>query len=88
VADVRVLAAAITRWYRAGDGEGLARYSERCLGRVWRVQEFSSWMSGLLHRLPGDDAFAERLARARLQWICRSEAEARSLAENYVGLPW
>jgi len=88
VADVRVLAAALTRWYRASDAAGLASYSERCLGRIWRVQEFSSWMSTLLHRLPGADAFDEQVARARLEWICRSEAEARSLAENYVGLPW
>ena len=45
-------------------------------------------MSTLLHRLPGREPFEERLARARLEWVCRSEAEARSLAENYVGLPW
>ena len=88
VADVRVLARAIARWYRAGDTEGLARYSERCLRRIWRVQEFSHWMSVLLHRLPGADPFEDRLARARLDWICRSDAEARSLAENYVGLPF
>jgi len=88
VADVRVLARAIERWYRAGHTEDLERYSERCLGRVWRVQEFSASMSALLHRLPGTDPFEDRVARARLEWICRSQAEARSLAENYVGLPW
>jgi p-hydroxybenzoate 3-monooxygenase len=88
VADVRVLAQAIARWYHAGDSEGLQRYSGRCLTRVWRVQEFSAWMSALLHRLPGADPFDDRMARARLEWICGSEAEARSLAENYVGLPW
>ncbi|HEY7117577.1 MAG TPA: 4-hydroxybenzoate 3-monooxygenase, partial [Tepidisphaeraceae bacterium] len=79
VADVRLLARAITRWYRTGQAEELERYSERCLNRVWRVQEFSSWMSGLLHRLPDSDPFDDRIARARLGWICRSEAEARSL---------
>jgi p-hydroxybenzoate 3-monooxygenase len=87
VADVRILARAIARFYRTGDGEGLARYSERCLRRVWRVQEFSSTLSLLLHRIPGD-AFQERLAGAALDWICRSESAARSLAENYVGLPF
>jgi p-hydroxybenzoate 3-monooxygenase len=88
VADVRALAQAIVRWYRAGNDDQLARYSERCLRRVWRVQEFSSWMSMLLHRIPGADAFQERLAEAALAWILRSEAAARSLAENYVGLPF
>jgi p-hydroxybenzoate 3-monooxygenase len=88
VADVRVLARAIVDWYRGGDGTGLERYSERCLRRVWRVQQFSSWMSMMMHRLPGGDDFQDRLAQAELDWICRSEAAARSLAENYVGLPW
>jgi p-hydroxybenzoate 3-monooxygenase len=45
-------------------------------------------MSTLLHRLPDGDPFDDRVARARLEWICRSPAEARSLAENYVGLPF
>ena len=88
VADVRVLAAALVRFYRQGDREGLDRYSERCLGRVWRVQAFSSWMSRLLHQPFGGNAFEDRLARAELEWICRSRAAAQSLAENYVGLPF
>ena len=88
VADVRALAQGIVRWYRCRNGDWLDRYSERCLGRVWRVQEFSSWMSLLLHRIPGADAFQERLSEAALAWIFRSQAAARSLAENYVGLPF
>src|SRR6185369_13528971 len=51
VADVRVLAQAIDRWYRTGERALLDAYSARCLRRVWRVQEFSSWMSLLLHRI-------------------------------------
>jgi p-hydroxybenzoate 3-monooxygenase len=88
VADVRALANGMVHWYRTGDGSLLDQYSDRCLRRVWRVQQFSSWMSMLLHRLPDEDAFQDRLARAELDWICRSEAAARSLAENYVGLPF
>jgi p-hydroxybenzoate 3-monooxygenase len=88
VADVRVLARGVVAWYASGDTAGLDGYSARCLARVWRVQEFSSWMSTLLHRLPGTDAFDERLMQARLDWTCNSEAAARSLAENYVGLPF
>jgi len=88
VADVRMLARAIGHWYRGRQTEELERYSERCLNRIWRVQEFSSWLTGLLHRLPGMDPFDDRIARARLEWVCRSEAEALSLAENYVCLPF
>jgi p-hydroxybenzoate 3-monooxygenase len=88
VADVRVLAQAIAHFYRTGQTLPLDRYSERCLERVWRVQEFSSSMSMLFHRIPGAGPFQEKLARAALDWIRRSEAAARSLAENYVGLPF
>jgi p-hydroxybenzoate 3-monooxygenase len=88
LADVRVLARAIAHFYRTGEMALLDQYSEHCLRRVWRVQAFSSFMSLLLHRLPDADRFQERLFLAELEWICRSEAAARSLAENYVGLPF
>jgi p-hydroxybenzoate 3-monooxygenase len=88
VHDVRVLSEGLAAWYR-GDGiTALDGYSERCLGRVWRVQEFSSSMSSMLHRLPDDDGgFRRHLQLAQLRYVAASEAAARSLAENYVGLP-
>ena len=87
VADVWVLSRALDDFFRRGDDEGLRRYSERCLRRVWRAQEFSSTLTTLLHRLPDADPFQDRVTRAELAWICSSETAARGLAENYVGLP-
>jgi p-hydroxybenzoate 3-monooxygenase len=43
-------------------------------------------MTQLLHDL-GGGPFQQRLQLARLDYLSRSEAAARSLAENYVGLP-
>jgi len=83
--DVRILADALVHWYRSGSTDRLDAYSERALRRVWRVQDFSNYMTTLLHKL-GQDAFDDRLQRARLEYVTRSEAAARSLAENYVGL--
>jgi p-hydroxybenzoate 3-monooxygenase len=86
VADVRVLATALAHWYDTGDTSGLASYSQDCLRRVWRTQYFSWWMTSMLHRIPGDqDGFQAQLQRAQLEYVCSSEAAARSLAENYVG---
>jgi p-hydroxybenzoate 3-monooxygenase len=86
VADVRVLATALAHFYDSGDTAPLARYTETCLRRVWRTQYFSWWMTSMLHRIPGDeDGFQSRLQRAQLEYVCSSEAAARSLAENYVG---
>ena len=40
----------------------------------------------MLHRLPGGDPFDLELQRAQLRYVTTSDAAARSLAENYVGL--
>ena len=34
-------------WFRTSDRGGLDGYSARCLGRVWRVQDFSNTMTEL-----------------------------------------
>ncbi len=87
VHDVRILAEALSAWYRTGSTEALDGYSRACLGRVWRVQDFSWFMSSMLHRFPDDDGYQRQLQRAQLVYVTGSEAAARSLAENYVGMP-
>jgi p-hydroxybenzoate 3-monooxygenase len=87
VADVRILADGLERWYASGDDGLLELYSQTCLRRVWRVQHFSWWMTSMLHRLPEDhDGFQAKLQIAQLDYVCSSRAAATSLAENYVGL--
>jgi len=85
IADVTILARALERWYASSDETGLAAYSDQCLGRVWRAEHFSWWMTSMLHRL-GDDPFDFQLQLSQLRYVVSSEAAARSLAENYVGL--
>jgi p-hydroxybenzoate 3-monooxygenase len=86
VNDARLLAAAIAAFYDTGATAALDAYSETALRRVWRAQDFSNYMTQLLHDLGGDD-FQRRLQLARLDYLERSQAAAHSLAENYVGLP-
>jgi p-hydroxybenzoate 3-monooxygenase len=86
VNDVRLLAKALADHYDSGATERLERYSETALRRVWRAQDFSNYMTQLLHDL-GGGRFEQGLQLARLEYLMRSEAAARSLAENYVGLP-
>src|SRR6202012_2057700 len=87
VNDVRLLATAIAAHFADGDDAPLARYSENALRRVWRAQDFSNFMTQLLHRLDDGEPFGARLQLARLEQLKRSEAARRNLAENYVGLP-
>lgn len=85
--DVRVLGEALTASLKDGDDALLDAYSETCLRRIWRAQDFSFWMTSLLHRAPGDgDGILAELQRSRLRYVSTSEAAARSLAENYVGM--
>jgi p-hydroxybenzoate 3-monooxygenase len=84
--DVRVLADALIEWYSSGSTAGLDGYSEACLRRVWRAEHFSWWMTSMLHRSPGGDAFDERLQLSQLRYVVTSKAAATSLSENYVGL--
>jgi p-hydroxybenzoate 3-monooxygenase len=85
VNDVRLMAAALREHYAGGSEAPLERYSRTALRRVWRAQEFSNFMTLLLHRLDGD--FDRALQRARLDYVWHSDAAAQSLAENYAGLP-
>ena len=84
--DVRVLADALVGWFRSGTTVGLDSYSETCLRRVWRAEHFSWWMTHMLHRSEGEDAFDLRLQLSQLRYVTTSRAAATSLAENYVGL--
>jgi p-hydroxybenzoate 3-monooxygenase len=86
VNDVRLLADALRSWYETGSGQGLDAYSDTALRRVWRAQDFSNYMTQLLHKLDGDP-FQEQLQLSRLEYLSRSQAAACSLAENYVGFP-
>jgi p-hydroxybenzoate 3-monooxygenase len=89
VGDVSELAQGLAEWYETGDLGRLDTYSDRCLRRVWRAEHFSWWMTSMLHRFPDENAgFEERLQRAQLDYVCRSEAAARTLAENYTGFVW
>jgi p-hydroxybenzoate 3-monooxygenase len=86
VNDVRLLSGLLAGWYRDRSSARLDSYTETALRRVWRAQDFSNYMTQLLHDL-GRGPFEERLQLARLEYLSRSEAAATSLAENYAGLP-
>jgi p-hydroxybenzoate 3-monooxygenase len=87
LADVRLLGAALESWYATGSRTLLDSYSADCLWRVWRAQHFSWWMTSMLHTFPGHDPYEEKLQLSQLRYVTTSESYARSLSENYVGLP-
>ena len=84
--DVRILAETLAEWYETGLTALLDGYSERCLRRVWRAEHFSWWMTSMLHTSDVADPFDRKLQLSQLRYVTTSEAAARGLAENYVGL--
>jgi p-hydroxybenzoate 3-monooxygenase len=86
--DIYYLYHALIDHYQHGDDRGLDRYSEKALARVWKAQRFSWWMTMLLHRFPDRIAYDDRLQDTELAYLFSSEAAMRTLAENYVGLPF
>ena len=85
VADVALLAPALTALVRKNDSTLADCYSETALRRVWRCTHFSWWMTTMLH-ISGDPFDAE-LQLAQLRWVTTSPNAAAGLAENYAGLP-
>jgi p-hydroxybenzoate 3-monooxygenase len=85
--DVKLLSRAFIEHYRDGSDAGLDAYSERCLRRVWRAERFSWWFTSLTHRFADDGPIGGKLQDAELDYLFHSEYAARTVAENYVGLP-
>jgi len=86
--DIHYLYHALLAHYQQGDSSGLDGYSAKALARVWKAQRFSWWMTSLLHTFPGSADFDRRLQQTDRAYLFNSEAAQRSLAENYVGLPY
>lgn len=88
IADIRVLARGLERFYAKGETALLEDYAAICLRRVWKGQRFSWWMTSMLHRFDGEDPFEHRVQVAELDYVSTSRAAMTTLAENYVGLPF
>ena len=87
-ADVRILSWALEDFFTNGSTAGIDGYSATCLARIWKVQRFSWWFSTQLHNFDNEDEFERRVHRAELAYLIESDSARRTLAENYVGLPF
>ncbi|QDK77212.1 4-hydroxybenzoate 3-monooxygenase [Spirosoma sp. KCTC 42546] len=86
VADTGQLFHALMDWYQNGSASELANYTACCMRRVWRVQEFSNFMTELLHHNPNKTPFEAQLQASRFNQLITSQMASTVVAENYVGL--
>jgi p-hydroxybenzoate 3-monooxygenase len=85
LADVRLLAQALVARLKEHDDSLLDSYSNTCLERVWRGEEFSNYMTQMLHPNPHDD-FENGVQMARLRQAVTSREATTVLSRNYVDL--
>ncbi|RQS63545.1 4-hydroxybenzoate 3-monooxygenase [Burkholderia sp. Bp8963] len=86
--DVSTLYRILNRVYRDGRTDLLEKYSQIALRRVWKAERFSWFMTNLLHEFSERDAFDKRMQRTDYDYYRTSEAGLKTIAENYVGLPY
>ena len=78
----------VSNYYKKNNGQTLTDYTKKCLKRVWRVQDFSNFMTYLCHKQAEEDSFESHLQKAKFDYLTISEAYQKTIAENYVGLPF
>ncbi|WP_420404371.1 4-hydroxybenzoate 3-monooxygenase [Nisaea sp.] len=86
--DVKLLSDAFVAYFRSGETGPLDGYEAHALKRIWAAQRFSWFMTRLLHKDPGANAFDQEVQFADLDYYTGTEAGRRTIAENYVGLPF
>lgn len=88
VADVLVLTDAMVAYFDNGSTEKLDSYSETALKRIWRGQQFSYWMTSMLHATPDEHPFDRQRRYGELETVTSSIAGQTYLAEAYTGWPF
>lgn len=86
--DVSTLYRILVKVYQEGRIDLLEKYSSIALRRVWKAERFSWFMTTLLHEFPEKDAFDKQMQRTDYDYFTSSEAGRKTIAENYVGLPY
>ncbi|WP_019530231.1 4-hydroxybenzoate 3-monooxygenase [Dasania marina] len=85
--DISTLYTLLVKVYKEGRTDLIEKYSATCLRRIWKAERFSWWMTSMLHSLD-NDAIERKLIDAELDYTLNSLAGQKTIAENYVGLPF
>lgn len=87
IADVLLLHQALEAFLLTGDGHLLDDYEQTALHRIWKAQNFSWWMTSMLHQMPEHNDFDRMRQLGELRSVTDSRAGRTYLAEAYTGWP-
>ena len=85
--DVRVLDEVLAEALETNNFDILDRYGPRALDRVWRSQNFSYWMTQMMHVPVEGSSFDAKRQIGELNAVVSSRAGQTYLAEAYTGWP-
>ena len=85
--DVRVLDEVLAEALETNNFDILDRYGPRALDRVWRSQNFSYWMTQMMHLPVEGSSFDAKRQIGELNAVVSSRAGQTYLAEAYTGWP-
>ncbi|MGC1505818.1 MAG: 4-hydroxybenzoate 3-monooxygenase [Sulfitobacter sp.] len=86
--DVHYLYNGLRDFFENNSTAGIDSYSEKALARVWKAERFSWWFSSLMHTYPDQSEFDLKMQVAEIEFLRSNKAAQKSMAENYVGLPY
>lgn len=86
--DVHYLYNGLRDFYENNSTEGIDTYSQKALARVWKAERFSWWFSSLMHTYPDQSEFDLKMQVAEIEFLRSNKAAQKSMAENYIGLPY
>ncbi|UWQ93877.1 4-hydroxybenzoate 3-monooxygenase (plasmid) [Rhodobacteraceae bacterium M382] len=86
--DIHYLYHGLLQFYQEKDSEGIDRYSEKALARIWKAERFSWTTTMLLHRFPEMNQFDLRMQQADIDFLRENKDAQKVFATNYVGLPF
>jgi len=87
ISDVRLLFEGLESFYASGSAALLDSYSTRALDRVWKAQQFSYWMTTMLHTPADADEFSRARQLGEIKSVVSSRHGKAYLAEAYTGWP-
>lgn len=84
--DVRILHECLVG-HLGGDDKVLDTYGPRALNRIWKSENFSWWMTQMLHSPDTGNSFDFKRQLGELNAVTSSEAGQTYVAESYTGWP-
>lgn len=87
LSDARALATRLADAAKANDVSRLDGYQEAALKRIWRAQNFSYWMTTMMHSLPDENPYDYKRRQGELEMVLGHKSGQTHLAEAYSGWP-